>query len=284
MAYPGHGAEEECQEKRSTKAINQDREQADAPRTDRAFARVGASRFPRKILHYRGPARSNQAQRALLGGALLGGASQSNSFIIQIHQKARLSSCLLLGWESHSKSTGSRKHLHLKSREGGEASLVEHLPSVKEADPFAEEGHILRSTELYPLGGPCFKKDHVARFGAKNFVDNDHARADRALGENGHHRKERPQDRGWREAGSYDAALRSDRDRARNSPANEEEGTGATTGRKPNGMISDHAWGASDCLSAFEVSIEISLSVPGFHKALPFVAALGDIRYTPVIH
>lgn len=55
-------------------------------------------------------------------------------------------------------------------------------------------------------GGPCFKKDHV---GAKNFVDNDHARADRALGENGHHRKERPQDRGWREAGSYDAALRS---------------------------------------------------------------------------
>jgi len=59
------------------------------------------------------------------------------------------------------------------------------------------------------LGGPCFKKDHVARFGAKNFVDNDHARADRALGENGHHRKERPQDRGWREAGSYDAALRS---------------------------------------------------------------------------
>ncbi|KAK9180740.1 hypothetical protein WN944_023875 [Citrus x changshan-huyou] len=249
------------------------------------------------------------------------------------------------------------KHLHLKSREGGEASLVEHLPSVKEADPFAEEGHILRSTELYPLGGPCFKKDHVARFGAKNFVDNDHARADRALGENGHHRKERPQDRGWREAGSYDAALRSaspptahgkeflyslalkaccysfpeqtfseptarsilvrlesprttrakscelrssssiwsvsgrpillshrDRDRARNSPANEEEGTGATTGRKPNGMISDHAWGASDCLSAFEVSIEISLSVPGFHKALPFVAALGDIRYTPVIH
>lgn len=28
-------------------------------------------------------------------------------------------------------------------------------------------------------------------------------------GENGHHRKERPQDRGWREAGSYDAALRS---------------------------------------------------------------------------
>jgi len=49
-------------------------------------------------------------------------------------------------------------------------------------------------------------------------------------------------------------------------------------GRKPNGMISDHAWGASDCLSAFEVSIEISLSVPGFHKALPFVAALGDIR------
>ena len=46
MAYPGHGAEEECQEKRSTKAINQDREQADAPRTDRAFARVGASRFP----------------------------------------------------------------------------------------------------------------------------------------------------------------------------------------------------------------------------------------------
>jgi hypothetical protein len=64
----------------------------------------------------------------------------------------------------------------------------------------------------------------------------------------------------------------------------QEEGTGATTGRKPNGMISDHAWGASDCLSAFEVSIEISLSVPGFHKALPFVAALGDIRYTPVIH
>lgn len=58
----------------------------------------------------------------------------------------------------------------------------------------------------------------------------------------------------------------------------QEEGTGATTGRKPNGMISDHAWGASDCLSAFEVSIEISLSVPGFHKALPFVAALGDIR------
>lgn len=50
---------------------------------------------------------------------------------------------------------------------------------------------------------------HVARFGAKNFVDNDHARADRALGENGHHRKERPQDRGWCEAGSYDAALRS---------------------------------------------------------------------------
>lgn len=42
--------------------------------------------------------------------------------------------------------------------------------------------------------GPCFKKDHVARFGAKNFVYNDHARADRALGENGHHRKERPQD------------------------------------------------------------------------------------------
>ena len=35
----------------------------------------------------------------------------------------------------------------------------------------------------------------------------------------------------------------------------QEEGTGATTGRKPNGMISDHAWGASDCLSAFEVSI-----------------------------
>ncbi|KAK9187596.1 hypothetical protein WN944_018994 [Citrus x changshan-huyou] len=79
MAYPGHDAEEECQEKRSTKAINQDREQADAPRTDRAFAHVGASRFPRKILHYRGLARSNQAQRALLGGA-----SQSNSFIIQI--------------------------------------------------------------------------------------------------------------------------------------------------------------------------------------------------------
>ncbi|KAL9426585.1 hypothetical protein AB3S75_033383 [Citrus x aurantiifolia] len=76
----------------------------------------------------------------------------------------------------------------------------------------------------------------------------------------------------------------SDRDRARNSLANEEEGTGATTGRKPNGMISDHAWGASDCLSALEVSIEISLSVPGFHKALPFVAALEDIRYTPVIH
>jgi len=49
MAYPGHGAEEECQEKRSTKAINQDREQADAPRTDRAFARVGASRFPRFV-------------------------------------------------------------------------------------------------------------------------------------------------------------------------------------------------------------------------------------------
>lgn len=42
-------------------------------------------------------------------------------------------------------------------------------------------------------------------------------------------------------------------------------------------MISDHAWGASSLVSAFEVSIEISLLVPGFHKALPFVAALGDI-------
>lgn len=45
-----------------------------------------------------------------------------------------------------------------------------------------------------------------AFFGGNHFVDNDHARADRALGENGHHRKERPY---WREAGSYDAALRS---------------------------------------------------------------------------
>ena len=34
----------------------------------------------------------------------------------------------------------------------------------------------------------------------------------------------------------------------------------------------------SSLVSAFEVSIEISFSVPAFHKALPFVAALGDIR------
>lgn len=30
-------------------------------------------------------------------------------------------------------------------------------------------------------------------------------------------------------------------------------------GSNPNAMISDHALGASDCLSAFEVSIEIPI-------------------------
>lgn len=36
--------------------------------------------------------------------------------------------------------------------------------------------------------------------------------------------------------------------------------------------------GASSLVSALEVSMEMDLSVPGFHKALPFIAALGDIR------
>ncbi|KAL4277126.1 hypothetical protein AHAS_Ahas20G0276000 [Arachis hypogaea] len=31
-------------------------------------------------------------------------------------------------------------------------------------------------------------------------------------------------------------------------------------------------------VSALEVSMQMDLSVPGFHNALPFIAALGDIR------
>ena len=48
-----------------------------------------------------------------------------------------------------------------------------------------------------------------ACFGAKNFIDNDHVHVDCVLCENRHHQKERLEDRNWRKARSYDAAIQS---------------------------------------------------------------------------